>query len=193
MRAKGPRPEAFRDRRVMGNKASSRNANVLLLGLDGAGKTQLLYRMKLKTEATNWGATTGFNYESVQVPNTRMMLHVWDLAGGALLRRFFRFFYESIRVDILMFVCNLDQRERIDEAAQLYRFLTNEDRLRKAIRVVVLNQDDEKPSAGRLQKDQVMTAFGIDPNSKLTKVIHVNCVTGEGLDDLYLETESCFA
>ena len=171
----------------MGNKASSRNANVLLLGLDGAGKTQLLYRMKLKTASTNWGATTGFNYESVQVPNSHMMLHVWDLGGGALLRRFFRFYYESIRVDILMFVCNLDQRERIDEAAQLYRFLTNEDRLRKAIRVVVLNQDDEKPPTGRLQNDQKQTCRS---NSKLTKVIHVNCATGEGLDDLYLKTET---
>ena len=178
----------------MGNKTSAAgvHANVILLGIDGAGKTQLLYRMKLKTESASWGATTGFNYESVQIPNSRTTLHVWDLAGGSLLRRFFRFYYESLRVDVLMFVCNLDQRERLDEAAQLYRFLSNEERLRKAIRIIVLNQDDEKSAEGRLQQEEVTSAFGINPDSKLTRVVHVNCATGQGLDDLYLETESCF-
>ena len=177
----------------MGNAQSAGvHVNVLLLGLDGAGKTQLLYRMKLKTASASWGATTGFNYESVQIPNSQTLLHVWDLAGSSTARRFFRFFYESIRVDALMFVCNLDQRGRLDEAAQLYRFLSNEERLRKAIRVVVLNQDDEKPASGRLQKEEVISAFGIDPDSRLTRVVHVNCATGQGLDDLYLETEKYF-
>lgn len=174
----------------MGNKPGT-HINVLLMGLDGAGKTQLLYRMKLKTQ-TEFSTTTGFNYEAVQIPNSKTMLHVWDLAGSSMLRRFSRFYYESLRVDILMFVCNLDQKSRLKEASELYKFLCNEERLRKVIRLVILNKDDEKPEAERLKQSEVVTAFGIDPNSKLTRVIQVNAATGAGLDDIYLEIVNCF-
>ena len=42
----------------------------------------------------------GFNYEEIDVPNSRCRLHFWDLAGGPSLRRFWRFFYDAIMVDV---------------------------------------------------------------------------------------------
>src|SRR5688572_28443109 len=47
-----------------------RKVRILLLGLDNAGKTTLLYRMKLG-DVINTVPTIGFNVESVQYKNVR--------------------------------------------------------------------------------------------------------------------------
>ena len=171
---------------------SSKHINVIALGLDGAGKTALLYRMKLKGKGNEFSTTTGFNYEEIDVPNSRCLLHVWDLAGGPDLRRFWRFFYEAIMVDVFLFVVNLDQKERLGEAAKLFRMLRNEERLRKSFKVVILNADDEKPASGRASPDDVATQLGIDSNSPHELVMPVNCITGIGLDELFLAVEKYY-
>ncbi len=49
-----------------------------MLGLDAAGKTTILYQMKLNI-AIETIPTMGFVYESIQYKNFK--LSVWDVAG----------------------------------------------------------------------------------------------------------------
>ena len=51
---------------------------ILMLGLDAAGKTTVLYRMKLGEVVTTI-PTIGFNVETVNFKNINMV--VWDVGG----------------------------------------------------------------------------------------------------------------
>ena len=51
---------------------------LLMLGLDSAGKTTILYKMKLNELVSN-APTIGFNLEEIKVNN--LQVKVWDLSG----------------------------------------------------------------------------------------------------------------
>ena len=51
-----------------------------MVGLDGAGKTTILYKLKLG-EVTNTIPTVGFNVETVKYKN--VSFNVWDVGGQA--------------------------------------------------------------------------------------------------------------
>jgi GTPase SAR1 family protein len=57
---------------------------LVMVGLDSAGKTTILYKMKLdqpaeKKEEVKTVPTIGYNLEEFQVKNVR--IKVWDLSG----------------------------------------------------------------------------------------------------------------
>lgn len=56
----------------------SNEMKVLMLGLDQAGKTTLLYRMKMGQIVTTI-PTVGFNVETIEVRGSQLIL--WDLGG----------------------------------------------------------------------------------------------------------------
>lgn len=51
---------------------------ILMLGLDGAGKTTILYKLKIG-EAVSSVPTIGFNVEKLEYKNLTM--NVWDVGG----------------------------------------------------------------------------------------------------------------
>ena len=55
-----------------------KKANRLMLGLDSAGKTTILYKLKLDTLVTTI-PTIGFNVESVKYRSLDMT--IWDVGG----------------------------------------------------------------------------------------------------------------
>ncbi len=59
-------------------------SRVCLIGLDGAGKTTILYKMKLNEVVTTI-PTIGFNVDEVTVKNLTMT--VWDIGGQTKIRQ----------------------------------------------------------------------------------------------------------
>lgn len=55
-----------------------REAWILMLGLDGAGKTTILFKLKLG-EVVSSIPTIGFNVETVEYKNIKFT--VWDVGG----------------------------------------------------------------------------------------------------------------
>ena len=51
---------------------------LMMIGLDSAGKSTILYKMKLG-QITNTAPTIGYNLEEINVKNVK--LKVWDLSG----------------------------------------------------------------------------------------------------------------
>jgi small GTP-binding protein len=60
---------------------------ILMLGLDAAGKTTVLYKMQLG-EAVTTIPTIGFNVERVQYKN--LELSIWDVGGQDKIRTLWR-------------------------------------------------------------------------------------------------------
>ena len=63
---------------------------ILMVGLDGAGKTTILYQLKLG-EVLSTIPTIGFNVETVQYKNIHFT--VWDIGGQDAIRPLWRHYY----------------------------------------------------------------------------------------------------
>jgi ADP-ribosylation factor protein 6 len=64
-----------------------------MLGLDSAGKTTILYKLKLGQPVATI-PTVGFNVEEVTIKNAK--LNVWDVGGQDKLRPLWRHYYTGM-------------------------------------------------------------------------------------------------
>jgi hypothetical protein len=67
----------------------------LMIGIDAAGKTTILYRLKLGERITTI-PTIGFNCETVAYNNFTMT--IWDVSGGGCMPRFWRHYFQALTV-----------------------------------------------------------------------------------------------
>lgn len=86
--------DALQDNRVhIGRKIEMR---VVFLGLDGAGKTSILFKLK-QNEFTAEIPTIGFNVEILEYKNLK--LTVWDVGGQHKLRPLWKHYYLNTQVN----------------------------------------------------------------------------------------------
>ncbi|PIC34104.1 hypothetical protein B9Z55_013854 [Caenorhabditis nigoni] len=64
----------------------------VMLGLDGAGKTTILYKLKLN-ETVNTIPTIGFHVETVTFQ--KLTLTVWDVGGGEKIRPLWKYYFPN--------------------------------------------------------------------------------------------------
>ena len=108
-----------------------------MVGLDAAGKTTILYKLKLGEVVTTI-PTIGFNVETVEYKN--ISFTVWDVGGQDKIRPLWRHYFQNTQG--LIFVIDSNDRERVNEAAdELYKML-EEDDLRDAVLLIFANKQD---------------------------------------------------
>jgi len=110
---------------------------ILMLGLDAAGKTTILYRLKL-SEVVTTIPTVGFNVETVEYKNINFT--VWDVGGQDKIRRLWRFYFQG--TDGLIFVVDSSDRDRIQDAQEELHRMLAEPELEKAALLVLANKQD---------------------------------------------------
>jgi small GTP-binding protein len=119
-------------KRLLGTKKDIR---ILMVGLDAAGKTTILYKLKLGENVTTI-PTIGFNVETVEYKNINFT--VWDVGGQDKIRPLWRHYYMNTQAVIFVVDCN--DRDRIAEAKdELFRMLQEEE-LRDADLLVFANK-----------------------------------------------------
>src|SRR5687768_9386752 len=95
--------------RLFGNK----QVRILMVGLDAAGKTTILFKLKLGEVVTTI-PTIGFNVETVEYKN--ISFTVWDVGGQDRIRPLWRHYFQNTQG--LIFVIDSNDRDRIGEARQ---------------------------------------------------------------------------
>ncbi|KAJ8598945.1 hypothetical protein CTAYLR_009641 [Chrysophaeum taylorii] len=110
---------------------------LLMLGLDAAGKTTILYKLKLG-ELVSTIPTIGFNVESLTYKNTE--LTVWDVGGQDKIRQLWRHYFTG--TNGLIFVVDSNDRARLDEARIELHKLLQQVELRDACLLVYANKQD---------------------------------------------------
>lgn len=95
------------------NSFSDMKAKILMLGLDGAGKTTILYQMKLN-EAVSSVPTVGFNVEEINYKG--LQFTVWDIGGQSKLRDLWHHYYQGS--DAVIYVLDSADEERIQLAKE---------------------------------------------------------------------------
>ena len=88
----------------------SKEVRILILGLDNAGKTTILYRLQNDDDAVvQTIPTIGFNVEVLQYKNIKFQ--VWDLGGQTSIRPYWRCYYPN--TDAIIFVVDSCDGERL--------------------------------------------------------------------------------
>ncbi|KAK4467373.1 hypothetical protein MN116_008858 [Schistosoma mekongi] len=154
-------------------------ARILMVGLDAAGKTTILYKLKLGEVVTTI-PTIGFNVETVEYK--KISFTVWDVGGQDKIRPLWRHYFQNTQG--LIFVVDSNDSERIGEAAQELHRMLNEDELRDAVLLVFANKQD-LPQA--LSAAEITEKLGLRSLHNRKWYIQATCATSgsglcEGLD-----------
>jgi len=123
---------------------------VLITGLDAAGKTTILYKLKLGEVVTTI-PTIGFNVETVEYGQGMSLLSftIWDIGGRGKIRALRRHYYQNCQA--IIFVVDSNDRDRVEDAAEELNMLLREDELRDAVLLVFANKH-ELPNAMTVQE-----------------------------------------
>ena len=164
----------------MGNIASLLSSwwrgprKVLILGLDAAGKTTLLYRLKLGQKVPTI-PTIGFNVEQVHVGNIQCT--VWDIGGQDRLRGLWRHYTHDTH--LLIFMIDSHDLDRLDEALQELRTHMNSAECIHCPVLVLANKQD-MPTA-MSPTDLTKRLFGDSDPEREWRVQGCCALTGEGI------------
>eukprot|EP01027_Heterolobosea_sp_BB2_P023815 GEZU01035827.1.p1 GENE.GEZU01035827.1~~GEZU01035827.1.p1 ORF type:complete len:180 (-),score=38.50 GEZU01035827.1:49-588(-) len=138
---------------LFANLFKGKKARILMVGLDAAGKTTILYKLKLGEQVTTI-PTIGFNVETVEYK--KITFTMWDVGGQDAIRPLWRHYYEG--TDAIIFVVDSNDIERINDARDELKRMLSEDLLRDAVLLVFANKQD-LPNA--LPANEICTRLGI--------------------------------
>merc|ERR1711892_525732 len=153
---------------------SKKEMRVLMVGLDSAGKTTILYKLKLGEIVTTI-PTIGFNVETVEYKNIGFT--VWDVGGQDKIRPLWRHYFQNTQA--VIFVVDSNDRERVSEARDELARMLNEDELREAVLLVFANKQD-LPRA--MNAAEITDKLGLHSMKNRNWYIQATCATsGDGL------------
>merc|ERR1712151_1005959 len=115
----------------------SKEMRILMVGLDAAGKTTILYKLKLGEVVTTI-PTIGFNVETVEYRNINFT--VWDVGGQDKIRKLWRHYYQGTQG--LIFVVDSSDRDRVEDAREELSKMLIEEEMRDAVVLVFANKQD---------------------------------------------------
>mmetsp|Transcript_44805 Transcript_44805/g.103643 ORF Transcript_44805/g.103643 Transcript_44805/m.103643 type:complete len:182 (+) Transcript_44805:87-632(+) len=118
-------------------KKDEKEARILMLGLDNAGKTTILKKLS-EEDITHVMPTQGFNIKSIV--HEGIKLNVWDIGGQKTIRPYWGNYFESS--DALVYVIDSSDRRRLEETGTELRELLAEDKLGGIPLLVFANKQD---------------------------------------------------
>ena len=169
----------------MGNKFSGfmkklfakKEAKVLMLGLDSAGKTTILYQLKLGLTLETI-PTMGYVHEKIS--HKKFSMNVWDIAGQDTLRPLWRKYYEGTHA--VVFVIDSSDTSRINIAKEELHGLLMEPELEDSSFAIVANKVDlEVLTHEQVEEKMEIEEFRKDRAIKSFPVIGI---TGQGLQEM---------
>ncbi|KAJ7268953.1 ADP-ribosylation factor family-domain-containing protein [Mycena rebaudengoi] len=160
--------------RLLSGLFSKKEMRILMVGLDAAGKTTILYKLKLGEIVTTI-PTIGFNVETLEYKN--ISFTVWDVGGQDKIRRLWNHYFQNTQG--IIFVVDSNDRERVLEAREELQRMLNEDELRDALVLVFANKQD-LPNA--MNAAEITDKIGLHGLRQRTWYIQAACATsGDGL------------
>ena len=160
--------------RIWDRMFGKKEMRILMVGLDAAGKTTILYKLKLGEVVTTI-PTIGFNVETVEYKN--ISFTVWDVGGQDKIRPLWRHYYQNTQG--LIFVVDSNDRDRVDNARDELHRMLNEDELRESVLLVFANKQD-LPNA--MSAAEMTDKLGLNGLRHRQWYIQACCATtGDGL------------
>jgi len=119
------------------SKPAPKEAPILILGLDNAGKTCVLKKLS-DEDITHIMPTQGFNIKSITQGDFK--LNVWDIGGQRSIRPYWRHYFQN--ADVLVYVVDSADKARMEESAAELDQLLEEEKLAGVPLLVLANKQD---------------------------------------------------
>ena len=167
--------------RALGALFKKRPVSLLMVGLDGSGKTTVLYKLKLgETPCTV--PTIGFNgtEHSVEViTRGKLTMTVWDMGGQDKIRKLWSHYFNNI--DAVIFVIDSTDRERLPTCKSELSLLLSDPLLCSAPFVILANKQDLDEAMSPSEVADKLDLYSI----KRRWYVQPACaVSGEGLETM---------
>ncbi|ORZ19736.1 ADP-ribosylation factor-like protein [Absidia repens] len=173
-----------------------KEVRILMLGLDNAGKTSILYRLQIgevvstipsKYKCRNQDVTIliiffsflaiGFNVETVAYKNIKFQ--VWDLGGQTSIRPYWRCYYSN--TDAVIYVVDSVDKDRMQTSKEELHAMLEEEELKDAALLVFANKQDME---GALSSAQVAEELGLSSlKNRQYAIYKTSAIKGEGLTE----------
>ncbi|KAL9656374.1 hypothetical protein ABK040_005140 [Willaertia magna] len=194
-------------------KEQEKQMRILILGLDNAGKTTIVKKLKNQPIDTI-SPTLGFIIETIyyekeeenttsddqSLPTNNKLsfkLNIWDIGGQKSIRSYWRNYFEN--TDGLIWVVDSADTERLEDCKKELSMLLGEEKLAGASLLILANKSDLNNALSvesiaqylgleKLSKSTEITDANLfeQKTSKITRHVHVercSAVTGEGLSE----------
>ncbi|KZT26963.1 ARF/SAR superfamily [Neolentinus lepideus HHB14362 ss-1] len=157
--------------------SKGQDVRILMLGLDSAGKTTILYRLQIG-EVVSTIPTIGFNVETVTYKNIKFQ--VWDLGGQSSIRPYWRCYFPN--TSAIIYVIDSSDHARIPTSRSELLTMLSEEELSGVPLLVFCNKQDV---AGAMKPEDISEQLGLAGQEKgRAWSVRGSCATkGEGLED----------
>eukprot|EP00357_Protocruzia_adherens_P028964 CAMPEP_0114996728 /NCGR_PEP_ID=MMETSP0216-20121206/14488_1 /TAXON_ID=223996 /ORGANISM="Protocruzia adherens, Strain Boccale" /LENGTH=168 /DNA_ID=CAMNT_0002360997 /DNA_START=216 /DNA_END=722 /DNA_ORIENTATION=- len=154
----------------------------MILGIDNAGKTTFLERVKNIYSGSSMNPkkiqpTVGLNIGQIKVGKSEIVF--WDLGGGSRIRDIWSRYYHDAHG--IVFVVDGSDPSRLQEASQILKQMLQEDVLKNLPLLILVNKKDKSD------------CLSIDSVNKYLQIEHItnhevyltsiSSATGDGMED----------
>lgn len=170
---------------IMGNLIASlfgglfnmeQEVRILILGLDNAGKTTILYRLQVG-EAVTTIPTIGFNVETITYKNIKFQ--VWDLGGQTSIRPYWRCYYAN--TDAIIYVVDSSDRDRMGIAKEELFAMLDEKELKDSILLIMANKQDAKTAMSVEEVSEKLNLSKI--KNRTWTIFKTSALNGTGINE----------
>ena len=156
---------------------SNQEVRVLILGLDNAGKTTILYKLYSPNRVIRTMPTLGFNVETVKYES--LNFNVWDLGGQTNIRPFWRCYYEN--TSAIIYVVDSCDHNRLGLSSNELLAMLEEEELKNIPLLVFANKQDAKNA---LNEAEISTKLGLHTiKDRRWKIQKSSAINGDGLKE----------
>eukprot|EP01001_Neometanema_parovale_P010467 NODE_6701_length_824_cov_183.570613_g6465_i0.p1 GENE.NODE_6701_length_824_cov_183.570613_g6465_i0~~NODE_6701_length_824_cov_183.570613_g6465_i0.p1 ORF type:complete len:179 (+),score=41.62 NODE_6701_length_824_cov_183.570613_g6465_i0:60-596(+) len=161
---------------LRGLKKKDKEARVLFLGLDNAGKTTCLKKLS-DEDITHISPTQGFNIKSLNQDGFK--LNAWDIGGQKAIRTYWSNYFDA--TDVLIYVVDSVDKKRLEETGVQLNSLLEEEKLKTAPVLVLANKQD---LANALTSQEISEALNLPAiRDRAWHIQACSALTGVGLHE----------
>ena len=152
---------------------SRSNFKIIILGIQNAGKTTILYRLSLG-QLVQTTPTIGSNVEEISYNNVK--LQAWDLGGQESTRSVWDVYF--VNTDAIIYVIDTHETNYEESKKQFYKLLENE-ALKNTVILIYANKQDLQGAKG---VNEIMQIYEFDKiKDHIWHIQPCSAQTGEGL------------
>ncbi|KAK6354918.1 ADP-ribosylation factor protein 3 [Orbilia brochopaga] len=164
--------------------------SILLLGLDNAGKTTLLEKIKSiylsHAPAPRQGAqppTVGQNMSTIPLPSPLppIYLKIWDIGGQESLRNLWTQYYTSSHA--IVFVVDSTDKARIEECRDVLEIVVDAEDTEGIPILMLANKQDREESLEVEEIKEVFNKIAERLSARDSRVLPISALTGTGVKE----------
>ncbi|KAH7820153.1 Arl2 [Monocercomonoides exilis] len=158
-------------------KLKEREMRILLIGLDGAGKTTIMKKLK-KEDTSKVSPTRGFKIETFMFDKIKM--NIWDIGGQSFIRPYWRNYFEKTE-GIIWVIDSTDPSRFFEGITELSKVLKAE-KLAGASLLLLANKQDIH---GAMTSEQIIKEMNLTEivKGRSWHIEATSAMTGEGISE----------